>query len=226
MVGGAGGLVGLAVGAAYHERVEVFARAAGVPGFSDGAGAHAIDARRADAVLGAAVAAANRCGGVALLSTAALREPRPAALVSCRVIQPLPVTLGGDDGATPEILFHTTERSRKYAELAADGRCALAYVDAARLACVVFTGTARRLPPPDADALYARWPLLPPLAVLYPTAAARADFTAWRLVPDRVQVVSIPDALGGGTRPDWRAPELERRADGGWEVVCAGGMQG
>ena len=96
----------------------------------------------------------------------------------------------------------------------------------ARLACVVFTGTARRLPPPDADALYARWPLLPPLAVLYPTAAARADFTAWRLVPDRVQVVSIPDALGGGARPDWRAPELERRADGGWDVVCSGGMQG
>jgi hypothetical protein len=124
--------------------------------------------------------------------------------------------------------FHTTRRSAKFGQLSSDGRCTLTYMNPSELTCVTFTGRARRLPTREEASLRDTWPLLPPLSVLY--SAGLDDFSGWELRADRVQVTSIPALLGGGTRDDWRAPEIERQrsTDGGaeWAVRCKGGMQG
>ena len=60
--------------------------------------------------------------------------------------------------------------------------------------------------------------------MLYP-GDTRRNFSGWRLRPRRVQLVSIPAELGGGSRDDWKAPELQRRSDGAWVVTCRGGMR-
>jgi hypothetical protein len=124
--------------------------------------------------------------------------------------------------------FNTTRLSRKFGELSADGRCTMTYIDVANLSCITFAGEAERLPARDEAALRASWPLLPPLSILYAGGDGLADFTGWRLRPTRVQLVSLPAALGGGPRADWAPPEIERSSVGGdpWRLRCKGGMQG
>ncbi len=105
------------------------------------------------------------------------------------MVQPL---VEADADGSPSLRFHTTSKSAKFAQLSADGRCTLSFINPSSLACVVFAGTAERLPGPEAAALRDGWPLFPP----------QQNFTGWRLRPSSVQVVSIPAALGGGTRDD------------------------
>ena len=45
------------------------------------------------------------------------------------------------------------------------------------------------------------------------------------LLTFRAQLVSLPASLGGGSREDWKAPEVARSEDdGSWVVTCRGGM--
>ena len=82
----------------------------------------------------------------------------------------------------------------------------------------------QRLPHAEEEKLHDTWPLFPPLPLLYP-GEARRHFSGWRLRPSRVQLVSLPAALGGGSREDWKAPEVARADDGSsWVVTCRGGM--
>jgi hypothetical protein len=67
------------------------------------------------------------------------------------MMQPLPVALDMDDN--PLLIFHTSSKTRKAAELAKDPRCALAFVDSNKMTCVTFTGKAE-LKSPLLDCLH------------------------------------------------------------------------
>jgi hypothetical protein len=184
------------------------------------------DVKSAASVLATAVSVANKSGGLALLSTvSAGAQGAGVPPLSSRMIQPLPVELSAtaSSGDICDVVFHTTRESKKFHELSADGRCTISFLNPAGLSCVVFTGSARRMPTDEERALYVAWPLFPPMGVLYPGDTPK-NFSAWTMRVSAVQVVSVPHALGGGVREDWRAPELKRDPGGAWVVVCEGGM--
>ena len=52
-----------------------------------------------------------------------------------------------DAEGSPSLLFHTTSRSTKFAELTLDGRCTLTFLNPAALTCITMIGTAERRPP-------------------------------------------------------------------------------
>ena len=52
-----------------------------------------------------------------------------------------------DSEGSPSLLFHTTSRSTKFAELTLDGRCTLTFLNPAALTCITMIGTAERRPP-------------------------------------------------------------------------------
>lgn len=211
---GAAAVGGVAVGAAYSEHPvlrSVLAK------FSKAEASGQVDVGDAKSLLSASVRLANGAGGLCVLSTRACDGS-----VSSRMIQPLPAEV--DTNGSPSLLFHTTSRSTKFAELTHDGRCTLTFLNPSRLTCITFIGTAERLPPDEEKNLSDTWPLFPPLSLLYP-GDTRHNFSGWRLRPSRVQLVSIPDELGGGAREDWKAPEVERPAGGAWVVTCRGGMR-
>lgn len=176
-----------------------------------------VDPSDADSLVAASTRLAVKAGGLCVLSTRSADGG-----LSSRMIQPLVET---DDSGSPSLRFHTTSRSTKFGELTADGRCTLAFLNPAQLTCIVFAGTAERCPDAEEQLLRDSWPLFPPLPVLYPGDTMR-NFSGWRLRPSKVQLVALPSALGGGTREDWRAPEVERGKDGTgpWRVTCSGGI--
>ena len=180
----------------------------------------AVDASSASQLAAAAVRLANNAGGLCVLSTISRTGG-----VSSRMIQPLPAACDANANDDVSIHFHTTRRSRKFAELEADSRCTLTYINPATLTCVSFIGEATRLGRADESELSATWPLLPPLQLLYASEEGLSDFSGWRMRPARVQIVSVPAALGGGPRADWAPPEIERKG-GHWSLLCKGGMQG
>ena len=131
-------------------------------------------------------------------------------------------TLDAKTPDIPSIVFHTTTHSSKYKELTREGRCTLTYISPSALSCVTFSCRATRLGPLEERTLRDSWPLFvsqggggidaaaghhlpnsqPPLSVLY-AGRQTEDFTAWRLVPTSVRVVSVPLRLpvggfGGG----------------------------
>lgn len=210
---GVGGVGGLWLGANYHDNPFLIPLRASKP-------APAVDASSPSQLAAAATRLANEAGGMCVLSTVGA-----SGGVSSRMIQPLPI----DDGGSADcgISFHTTKQSRKFAELVADSRCTLTYINPSTLTCVTFIGEAERLSPESEAHLRTAWPLMPPLSMLYGSSEClSSDFTGWRLRPARVQVVSVPSALGGGPRLDWAPPEISRQGDGPWTLVCRGGMQG
>lgn len=174
-----------------------------------------VDATDADSLVVASMQLAAKAGGLCVLSTRSANGG-----TSSRMIQPLIET---DDAGSPSLRFHTTDRSTKFCELTAGGQCTLAFLNPAQLTCIVFAGKAERLPASEEQQLRDSWPLFPPLSVLYPGETTR-NFSGWRLRPSKVQLVALPSALGGGTREDWKAPEVERGKDGAWRVTCSGGM--
>ena len=176
----------------------------------------AVDPTDADSLVAASTRLADKAGGLCVLSTRSADGG-----TSSRMIQPLIET---DDAGSPSLRFHTTARSTKFGELTADGRCTLAFLNPAQLTCIVFAGKAERLPDAEEQQLRDSWPLLPPLSILYPGDTLSSNFSGWRLRPSKVQLVALPAALGGGTREDWKAPEVERGKDGGWRVTCSGGI--
>lgn len=99
-----------------------------------------VDAGDPKSLVAAAVRLANEAGGLCVLSTRA----RDGG-VSSRMVQPLPAVL--DSEGSPSLLFHTTSRSTKFAELTLDGRCTLTFLNPAALTCITMIGTAERRPP-------------------------------------------------------------------------------
>ena len=210
---GAAAAGGVAIGVAYSEHPALRAVLSKLPS----ADVPVVDLDDPQALVSASVRVANEAGGLCVLSTRA----RDGG-VSSRMIQPLPAEV--DAAGSPSLIFHTTARSTKFAELTRDGRCTLTFLNPAALSCITFIGTAERLPPAEEKELDQTWPLFPPLSMLYP-GDTRCNFSGWRLRPSRVQLVSIPAELGGGSRDDWKAPEVERSSDGAWVVTCRGGMR-
>ena len=98
-----------------------------------------VDAGDPKSLVAAAVRLANEAGGLCVLSTRA----RDGG-VSSRMVQPLPAVL--DSEGSPSLLFHTTSRSTKFAELTLDGRCTLTFLNPAALTCITMIGTAERRP--------------------------------------------------------------------------------
>ena len=209
----AAGACGVLLGAANHDHPTLSAMLATLK-----RPAAKVDASSPTALSAAAVRLANEANGLCVLSTRS-----QGGGVSSRMVQPLPVASDAARGDELSVSFHTTRRSRKFAELSADAECTLTYINPSELTCVTLVGKAERLGAADEGALRDTWPLFPPLSMLY--ADGLDDFSGWRLRPTRVQVVSVPASLGGGPRPDWAPPEIER-CDGNWRLVCKGGMQG
>lgn len=206
------GTIGLLIGATQHEHQVIRTL------LSTLKERHAsVDVNDGDAVAEAAVRLANDSGGLCVLCTSSEDEGG----VSSRMIQPLPVALEHDGRIA--LTFHTTKKSRKFRELEGGKRCAVSFMNPKALSCVTFVGTAQRMNEAEERTLSSEWSLFPPLSVLY--SGALSDFSGWRLHPDRVEVVSVPLALGGGKRADWRAPEIHYHQDGSWHVACKGGMQ-
>ena len=205
---------GAVIGAAQHDHPVLRA----VVGASTMA-TQSVDANDGQQVASAAVRLANAAGGLGLLSTVAAENG-----VAARMVQPLPARLDADGEIA--IAFHTTRHSAKFGQLSRDGRCTLSFMNPSENTCVKFCGTARRLGTREEASMRDEWPLFPPLKLLYNSLD---DFSGWELRPERVQVVSVPALLGGGTRDDWRAPEIERQRSGdghgSWAVRCKGGMQ-
>ena len=104
---GASAVGGVAFGVTYSELTRAaFAKLSPSPATVDAGDPHS--------QVAAAVRLANEAGGLCVLSTRA----RDGG-VSSRMVQPLPAVL--DSEGSPSLLFHTTSRSTKFAELRSTG---------------------------------------------------------------------------------------------------------
>jgi hypothetical protein len=182
----------------------------------------AIDKSDASSVLNAAVRIANSGCGLAVLSTTS-----PSDGISTRLMQPLPVEMDADSVNSmenPIITFHTSCKSRKFAELLASPNCTCSFVDPSVLTCVTFVGSAKRMTQQQEEQLIKDWPSkMPPLSMFYPKETL-SDFTAWTLQPNRIEIVSPPAGLVTKGREDWRAPEIKLE-ENGWQVAIKAGVE-
>jgi general stress protein 26 len=204
---------GVYVGSQFHDHPVlryVFVMAGVAPDEKNAPAANDVDRADPASVLAAAVRLANRSGGLALLATATAKGE-----IHARVMQPLPVTINAQ--GEPQIIFHSTVKSRKTGELLNNPECAVVFLNPREQTCVSFVGAAARCGKKDEDDLAKTWPLFPPLSLFYPGKTIK-DFGAWRLKPRSVEVVSPGMQLVTKGREDWRSPEVAwNETDGVWE---------
>lgn len=162
-------------------------------------------------VLQAAIKEAKASGEFAVLSTI-----NKDGGVSSRLIQPFEVE-GDLENNKPLIYFNTNLLSRKAAEMAANSKVSLTYVNHRSMSYVTFQGDAIRIPKPldKQNGHWRDW-----LYVFYPEGPDGNRFSTWKVVPEKVQVVSITGNLVS-TQENWAPPEVVRDVpeSGEWRRV-------
>lgn len=130
--------------------------------------------------------------------------------VSSRLIQPFEVE-GDLENNEPLIYFNTNLLSRKAAEMAANSKVSLSYVNHRSMSYVTWQGNAIRIPKPQDKNHWREW-----LYVFYPEGPDGNRFSTWKVVPEKVQVVSITENLVS-TQENWAPPEVVRDSPGSGE---------
>ena len=117
----------------------------------------------------------------------------PDGHAQVRIVDPLP------PDADLTIDFATNPRSRKVDEIKKDPRVTLLYFDAARPAYVTVVGRAREITGPLKTGRHK-----PAWQAFFP-AERPESYSLFRVFPERIEVVSVPDGLSGDPltwRPD------------------------
>ena len=205
-VGGVSALAGVYIGARWHDHHMLRSVVLYITPLDEGVGK--IDRSNPASVLAASVFLANQINGLAILSTV-----NENGGVSTRMMQPLPIECC--ENGDPVIVFHSSSKSRKFTEMAKNPKVSMAYVDPTMQSCISFRGQVERLSAAEEKDYSRNWPLLPPLSLFYQGETIR-DFSAWRLRPERVEVVSTPAHILTRGREDWKGPALVR-GPLGWE---------
>ena len=162
-----------------------------------------------------AVVLSKGCGRYAILSTTTSSSDGTSVPRS-RMINPSEVQL--EDGS-PVIYFHTNRLSRKFKELKANCRVTLAFMNQLNLSYVCFEGEAKQVAYPQSTKHWreALWVLYPE----GPDEAQGSRFTVWRFTPHKIQMQCITEGILTEER-NWQPPELERVANGEWQISSHG----
>ena len=201
------GVVGVYIGASNADKVEFYKSKIGM-GPSIPTSENITD--DAEGLLKTAVTCTKRCGEFAVLSTT-----NKEGGVSSRLIQPFELELENDNPLDPVIYFNTNLLSRKTAQMRANSKVTLTYVNTKEMAYVCWEGDAAQIQ--DKTAAKKHWREW--LRVFYPEGPDGNRFSTWVVKPQKVQVVNVTANLVSG-REDWRAPEIIRLGDNkktGWK---------
>lgn len=165
-------------------------------------------------LLNKAVELTKEAGALAVLSTVSNENG-----VSSRCIQPFEVEY---DAVTkrPVIYFNTSKFTRKVSEINANPNATLTYLNPSTLTCITYIGKIERIPYPDSTKHWRDW-----LYAIFPEGNNENEgsrFTTWRVVPDRIQVLSYAENIHSH-RGDNRPPELlYDTANSRWKIICNG----
>lgn len=189
------GALGVYIGASNADKVEFYKNKVGIGSSLPTPGKIGNDA---EYLLSTAVACTKRCGEFAVLSTV-----NEEGGICSRLIQPFQLELENDDPLDPAIYFNTNLLSRKTAQMRANSKVTLTYVNAREMAYVCWEGNAVQIQ----DKIIAKKHWREWLRIFYPEGPDGNRFSTWVIKPQKVQVVSVTANLVSG-REDWRAPEI------------------
>ena len=200
---------GIYVGSAHPDKIAFYvtkvSSTLGVGGTKSQAGGDGVAS--AQQLLDKALEITKDSGPYAVLSTV-----NEFGGVSSRLIQPCGIEGSDED---PRLYFNTNQLSRKAAEMSANPKVTLTYVNNKRMAYVCWRGDAKKIEPPAHKNHWREW-----LRVFYPEGPDGGRFSTWVIVPSAVEQVCITENVVSRSPQDIRPPTIVKEKQGdvvkGW----------